>query len=667
MTTENWKTRAENIAQGIRRRVLVHTITHNGGYLSQACSSAEIFAVLYSKILKLKKLDKPLKADKFQGPPGPGRAAITGEEFNGAGDPSCDNFILSPAQYALVLYAALIESGRMDESCMDTYNTDGTTLEMIGAEHSPGMEVTSGSLGQGISQAAGIALARRARNESGRVVVFMSDGECQSGEFWEAVQAACYHNLGNMLIYVDVNGFQCDGKMTGVMQLEPFDKRLKAFGARVFRVDGHDIDTLTRHGVMPPSRTPTFILCDTDPCRDMEVLKSRYPKFHYVRFTDQEERAAYQNFLDALVSREAKTGSPAAGETQPAARSGEPNSGGVKAAMEIAVKVHGRHLREWGLSHPEAYVLSADLTGSCEADAFRDACPERFLSMGIAEQNMLAFAGGMARKGFIPLVHTFAVFIYRRAYDQIAMSIAYPNLPVKMFGFLPGILTPGGATHQAIEDIAVMRALPNMTILEAGDATEVESVLDVAYNIPGPVYVRQLRGEVPRLFDKNEPLRFGKYRKLSSGKDIVLLTSGICTEEGMRAAAALKDKGLGISHYHISTLKPFNHPEIIAEIAESRFGAITLENHSIIGGLGSITAECMAETGAGKPLRRLGLKDKFAHGASRRYLMSEYGIDAMALISAVERITGNSFSIEEGSLRETYTPVMHSSAKAEAL
>ncbi|MDR3336950.1 MAG: hypothetical protein LBT16_07070 [Treponema sp.] len=650
---------ARSVAQGIRRRVLAHTIAHNGGYLSQACSSAEIFAVLYRNVLKLKKLDKPLMAEKFRGPPGPQRPAITGEEFNGAGDPACDSFILSPAQYALVLYAALIESGRMDESCMDTYNTDGTTLEMIGAEHSPGMEATTGSLGQGISQAAGIAMARRIRNESGRVVVFMSDGECQSGEFWEAVQAACYHKLGNMLIYVDVNGFQCDGKMTGVMQLEPFDKRLEAFGARVYRVNGHDIDVLTSLGGMSPSQTPTFILCDTDPCRDMEILKSRYPKFHYVRFTDQNEKAAYRRFL------EAQTGPLAAGETPPAAQSGEALS--VKTKMEIAVKAHGRHLREWGLAHPEAYVLSADLTGSCEADAFRDACPERFLSMGIAEQNMLAFAGGMARKGFIPLVHTFAVFIYRRAYDQIAMSVAYPNLPVKMFGFLPGILTPGGATHQAIEDIAVMRALPNMTILEAGDATEVESVLDAAYNIPGPVYVRQLRGEVPRLFDKNEPLRFGKYRKLSSGKDLVLLTSGICTEEGMRAEAALSDKGLSLSHYHISTLKPFNHPEIIAEIAESRWGALTLENHSVIGGLGSIAAECMAEEGVGKPLRRLGLKDKFAHGASRRYLMSEYGIDAMALISAVEHITGNSFNIEESSLRETYTPVMHSGAKAEAL
>ena len=157
---------------------------------------------------------------------------------------------------------------------------------------------------------------------------------------------------------------------------------------------------------------------------------------------------------------------------------------------------------------------------------FRDTYPEKFLSMGIAEQNMLSFAGGLAREGFIPLVHTFAVFIYRRAYDQISMSISYPNLPVKMFGFLPGITTPGGATHQAIEDISIMRSLPNMTILECGDATDVESVLDLAYSIDGPVYIRMLRGEIPRLFANKDKMKLNKSRILSKGKDLVVLTSG---------------------------------------------------------------------------------------------------------------------------------------------
>ena len=172
----------------------------------------------------------------------------------------------------------------------------------------------------------------------------------------------------------------------------------------------------------------------------------------------------------------------------------------------------------WAADKPEVLVLSADLTSSTEIDLFSSTYPDRFLSMGVAEQNMLSFAAGLAREGFIPFVHTFAVFIYRRAYDQIAMSVAYPNLPVRMIGFLPGITTPGGATHQAIEDIAIMRALPNMTVLECGDATEVESVLEVMQNINGPVYVRMLRGEIPRLF--SSPMIFNKARVLSEGRNL---------------------------------------------------------------------------------------------------------------------------------------------------
>jgi transketolase len=287
--------------------VLAHVLERGGGYLSQACSSAEIFAVLYGRVLRLKKLPHPLSAGCFEGTPKPGRPAVTGATFNGGGDPDCDNFILSPAQYALVLYAALVETGRMDEKSMEAYDKDGSTVEVIGAEHSPGMEVTTGSLGQGISQASGIAMARKIRGETGRVVLLMSDGECQSGEFWEAVQAACFHKLGNMLVYVDVNGFQCDGKMTSVMGLEPFDRRLRAFGARVSRIDGHDVKKLARPGqrrykASDDPNVPVFVLCDTDPCRGMDILKKRYPKFHYVRFSSADEKAAYRKFYDSFMS-----------------------------------------------------------------------------------------------------------------------------------------------------------------------------------------------------------------------------------------------------------------------------------------------------------------------------------------------------------------------------
>jgi transketolase len=335
--------------------------------------------------------------------------------------------------------------------------------------------------------------------------------------------------------------------------------------------------------------------------------------------------------------------------------------------MEILTRVHAKKLVDWAKDKPEVVVLSADLTSSTEADLFKQAYPQRFLSMGIAEQNMMSFAGGMAREGFVPLVHTFGVFIYRRAYDQIAMSIAYPNLPVKMFGFLPGILTPGGATHQAIEDISVMRSLPNMTILEVGDATDAVSVLEAAYQVPGPVYVRTLRGEIPRLFDAFQPMEVGKARILSEGEDISILSSGICTEEALRAVTVLKKKGLSIQHLHVSTLKPFNDPQVLEALVKNWYGVITLENHSVIGGLGTAVAEMMAEEGCSRKLVRLGIQDSFLHGASRPVLARENHIDAMALVEEVECLIGEKFGITEADLGSIHLTPVHSDSKAEAL
>src|SRR5918994_3904522 len=193
--------------------------------------------------------------------------------------------------------------------------------------------------------------------------------------------------------------------------------------------------------------------------------------------------------------------------------------------MEIVSRPHARNLVRWAKDKPNVIVLSADLTGSCEVDDFQAAYPERFFSFGMAEQNMMGFAAGLAREGFFPYVHTFAVFICRRPFDQVAMSIAYSNLPVRLLGFLPGLTTPGGVTHQAIDDVALMRSLPNMTILDTGDATEVETVLDVADTVPGPVYCRVLRGDVPRLF--SNPMHLDRVRVLSEGDDLCVVSSGI--------------------------------------------------------------------------------------------------------------------------------------------
>ncbi len=334
---------------------------------------------------------------------------------------------------------------------------------------------------------------------------------------------------------------------------------------------------------------------------------------------------------------------------------------------DIVQRPHVENFISWAKDKPSVLVLSADLTNSCEVGLWRDTYPDRFFSMGMAEQNMLGFAGGLARQGFEPFIHTFAVFIYRRAYDQLAMSVAYPNLRVRLVGFLPGIVTPGGVTHQAIEDVAIMRATPNMTILETGDATDVESVLDVAHKVDGPVYIRMLRGEMPRLFDKEDVMQFNRARVLSQGRDVAIITAGIATEEALRAAPALAKSGVSVTHLHVSTLKPFTDPQILEAIQNAKHGVITMENHIVTGGLGTAVGEVMAQHGIGKPLVKLGLNDAYAHGASKAYLLREYGMDAMALARAVEKLVGAPLDIDERALDQAREEDAGGAAKAEAL
>ncbi len=317
--------------------------------------------------------------------------------------------------------------------------------------------------------------------------------------------------------------------------------------------------------------------------------------------------------------------------------------------MKTEINVHEKNMIRFAAEHPEVLVLSGDLGSSCEVKAFRAAYPDRYLTMGIAEQNMCSWAAGLAREGFRPYLHTFSVFLYRRILDQLEMSVAYPNLPVVFVGFVPGITTPGGVTHQSINDIGVLRTVPNMTVFDIGDATEIEGVLDLAWECNGPVFIRMLRKEVPRLFPADEPMLFNRARVLSEGDDVLLLSSSICTEEAMRATAVLREKGLSVQHMHVSTLQPFTDPTILEALGKTKYGVVTIENHYVTGGLAGAVADMIADNGIGCRLVRIGLPG-YPHGASQMYLMKQYGIDAMHLVKAVEELTGRDLGITEEDL-----------------
>jgi transketolase len=297
----SWETRARDVARSIRLRVMEHTVTHNGGYLSQACSAAEILSTLYTRVMRLGASEAPMIPSPFPGVPSATNLDyFTGVAYNGPKAPELDRFFMSPVHYALVLYTTLVEVGRMAPEGLAQFNQDGSTVEMIGAEHSPGHELTAGSLGQCLSQAAGVALARRLRQEAGRVWVFMSDGEYQSGQTWEALQVLAHHKLDNVGIYVDVNEQQCDGAMCDVMNIDPLEQRVAAFGARVVRVDGHDVEALAAAAELEPDGRALVVLAYTNPAQGIPILEERRPKLHYVRFKGEDERNRYRAVLAAM-------------------------------------------------------------------------------------------------------------------------------------------------------------------------------------------------------------------------------------------------------------------------------------------------------------------------------------------------------------------------------
>lgn len=291
----------ERIAAGIRARVFEHTLSNNGGYLSQACSSAELLACLYAGAARLALPEQPVVPPAFTGVPSAGHPGSNGAAVHGERAPELDRLIVSPAHYALVVYAALIETGRLDEYALKEFNQDGSTVEMIGAEHSPGFELTTGSLSQALSVAGGIALARRLKKEQGRTWVFMSDGELQEGQTWEAFQALAHYELNTVRVIIDVNAAQCDGPMERVMRIEPVADRIRAFGAEVADVDGHDIAALWE-AMHRDSDRPLVILARTDPARGVPLLNERYPVLHYLRFTSPGEAARYQEAYEQMVS-----------------------------------------------------------------------------------------------------------------------------------------------------------------------------------------------------------------------------------------------------------------------------------------------------------------------------------------------------------------------------
>jgi len=297
----------------------------------------------------------------------------------------------------------------------------------------------------------------------------------------------------------------------------------------------------------------------------------------------------------------------------------------------------GEELVSLGGQHPELVVVTADIAWSSRVEWFAATYPDRYFQVGIAEQNMMSVAAGLATTGKIVFATTLAVFATRRVVDQIAISIAYPQLNVKIFGTLTGLYaSKTGATHQAFEDVAIMRALPNMTIVEPGDERDVRRLLREVVEMKGPVYFRVASVTGPDLFDDSYRPSLGRAEVLRTGADVTLIGTGIMTGRALDAARMLGSAGIEATVLHVHTIKPIDVQAIVAAAARTK-AVVTVENHRIIGGLGSAVAEVLSENCPVR-LRRLGMPDIFGESGSDDDLTEKYGFSAQHIAEATRQL-----------------------------
>jgi transketolase len=315
-------------------------------------------------------------------------------------------------------------------------------------------------------------------------------------------------------------------------------------------------------------------------------------------------------------------------------------------AMIASIAAEGQPTRPAPFGHALARLaeqrqdivgLSADLSKYTDLHIFAKAHPERFYQMGMAEQLLMSAAAGMAREGFTPFATTYAVFASRRAYDFICMAIAEENLNVKIVCALPGLTTGYGPSHQATDDLAIMRAMPNLMVIDPCDALEIEQAVPAIAAHQGPVYMRLLRGNVPLVLDRYDyRFQLGKAQVVRGGRDVLVIASGLMTMRALEAAEQLHKDGVDVSVLHVPTIKPLDEATILAEARKPGRLVVTAENHSIIGGLGEAVAGVLLRNGVTPTFRQIALPDAFLDAGALPTLHDRYGISTEAVARQIK-------------------------------
>lgn len=597
--------------------------------------------------------------------------------------PERDRVFWSTGHKAPALYVSLGKAGYFPLDDTALLRQLGSRFE--GHPHwlkLPGVEVSSGSLGQGLGIAVGNALAGKLQGRSYRVYCIMGDGEQQEGSVWEAAMSAGHYRLDNLCAIVDKNDLQIDGRVSDVMNIDPIAEKYSAFNWNVVEVDGHEMEQIL--DAFDRARTaigrPTVIIAHTTKGKGVSFMENA-AGWHGIAPNREQFDNAMVDLATPAVPPERVQALLASAATH--ARAAEQktidalpkfrrdywwNAGNtMKVEMDPTRMGFGRGLETAGADE-RVVTIHADISGSIKITDFEAKHPERknrVFSVGIAEQNMMVVAAGLAKEGLIPVTGTYGVFASGRCWDQIRTTICYSNMNVKIAGAHGGIsVGADGATHQALEEISLMNILPNMHLLVPCDSVETErATLAGLFDVVGPTYIRfareatpvvttaqtpfkygvaniiRYRGEKPRFVDAFEVCLASEYR--SEGEDVSIIACGPMVPEAMRAAWLLKEEhGLETRILNVHTVKPLD-VIALARAADETGLMVTAEEHQV-GGFGGIIAGAILQRRRNpeRPLLfdMVGVADRFGLSGKPWDLMREFGLCAEHLSERVLRL-----------------------------
>lgn len=593
------------VARRLRRHSILMTTEAGSGHPTSCLSCADLMAVLFFREMRFDPSDPAAR--------------------------NVDTFVLSKGHAAPILWAALYEAGAIRDDLLSLRKIN-SPLEGHPTPNCPWVKVATGSLGQGLPAACGIALANRLDGIDARTYCLLGDGECAEGSVWEAAQFASVNRLSNLCAIVDVNGLGQSGPTPYGRDTSVYARRFEAFGWKSLEIDGHDIEAILRAFDQARSAGPAVILARTVKGKGVSFLEGA-PDWHGKPIPKGPElEQALREVGDTEVRvqvqpRRAGTYSPVPRERPPGIPVEYPPD-----ALVATREAYGRALVKLGKVLPDLVVLDGDVKNSTFSALFKKAFPDRMIEAYIAEQNMIGTALGLAACGKIPFASTFACFL-SRAYDFIRMASHSKPRHLVLCGSHAGVsIGEDGPSQMGLEDLAMMRAVIGSTVLYPSDAVSAERLTEAAAFTEGIVYIRTTRPKTPILYSGEETFRVGGSKVLhSSDEDVVTIVgAGITLHEALAAHAELRRKGLSTRVIDAYSVKPIDGATL-REAAAATQAVVVVEDHSIHGGLGDAVA---AELGPGVRLVRHGVSTTPRSGKSAE-LLDRHGISRRALVETV--------------------------------